>query len=156
WPVRAAADRGQTLANRAVTVPRLTTEEDLHEPHAPLDESPGDQAARAIFARRILVESVEAENVSRLGRDVERLFRSRLHGRSQLVAANPRFELGLAGMRFEMTAIQSAEESEALPLSRPLLVRRWVEVQNPRLMRAENGPLVERGHEAAGPVDRAV
>ena len=90
---------GKRLDGSVVSVPRLAAQEDLHEPHAPLDESPGDQAARAVLARRILVESVEAANVGRLGRDVECLFRGRLHGGGQLVAANPGFEVGLARMR---------------------------------------------------------
>ena len=55
-----------------------------------------------------------------------------------------------------MPAVEPVEECEVLPLSLALQVRRRVEIEDPRLLRPQHGPLVQRGHEAARPVDRAV
>ena len=54
--------------------------------------------------------------MSRLARDVERLLGGRLHGRGQLVAADPRFQVGLAGVLLEVPPIEPVEEREVLPL----------------------------------------
>ena len=77
-------------------VPRLAAEKELHEPHAALDQPAGDQTARAILAGRVLVESIEPADVRGLAGDVERFLRGRLHGRGQLVTADPRFQVGFA------------------------------------------------------------
>ena len=59
------ADGGQARADAGVSVPRLAAEEELDEPHAALHQPPGDQAARAVLAGRVLVESVEPPDVTR-------------------------------------------------------------------------------------------
>ena len=91
-------------------VPGLAAEEDLDEPHASFHEPACDQAARAVFAGLVLVQSVESFDVSRLVRDVERLFGGRLHGGGELVALNPGFEVGLARVAFEVPSIEPVEE----------------------------------------------
>ena len=49
-------------------------------------------------------------------RDVERLLGGRLHGRGQLVAGDPRFQVGLARVLLEVPAVEPVEEGEVLPL----------------------------------------
>ncbi len=58
----------------------------------------------------VLVQSVESFDVSGLVRDVERLLCGRLHGGGELVAPNSGFEVGLAGVAFEVPAIEPVEE----------------------------------------------
>ena len=87
-------------------VPRLTAQEQLHEPHAALDQAARDQAARAVFARCRVVEAVELVRGRRFARDVERLGGGRLHGGGQFVAGDPRFEIGLARMFVQMPTIE--------------------------------------------------
>ena len=84
--------------DRLVVVPGLAAKEELDEPDPALDQSPGDQAARAVLPRVVLVESVEPSDRLGLARDVERLLGGRLHGRGQLVALDPGLEVGLARM----------------------------------------------------------
>ena len=58
WSVRRQI-AGSALRMRGVGVPGLAAQEELDEPHAALDQSAGDQAARAVLAGRVLVEAVE-------------------------------------------------------------------------------------------------
>ena len=51
WSVRRQI-AGRSCADGVVVVPRLAAEEELHEPHAALDQPAGDQAARAVLAGR--------------------------------------------------------------------------------------------------------
>ena len=104
----------------------------------------------------VLVQSVERFDVSGLVRDVERLLGGRLHGGGELVAANPGFEVGLAGMAFEVPSIEPVEECEILALGLASKMGRRVEIQDPRLLRPEHGALIHRRHEPARPVVRAV
>ena len=46
-------------------VPGLAAQEELDESDSPLDQSPGDQAASAIFAGVVLIQAIEASD--RLG-----------------------------------------------------------------------------------------
>ena len=81
-----------------VMVPRLAAQKELHEPDSALHQPAGDQAARAVLAGRVLVESVEPPDVRGLAGDVERFLGGRLHGRGQLEAVDPRFQVGFARM----------------------------------------------------------
>ena len=56
--IRTLANRGEVFADIGMRVPRLATEKHLHEPNSSLDQSPGDQAARPVFARMRLVEAI--------------------------------------------------------------------------------------------------
>ena len=98
-------------------VPNLAGDEDLHEPHAALDESAGDQAAACrIRACRVGRGRTSSCVARRLLRDVEGLFRGRLHAGGQLVAGDAGLEIGLAGMPLEVPAIEPAEKLEVLLL----------------------------------------
>ena len=88
----------------------------LHEPNAPLDEPPGDQAPCAVFARGVIVKSIEPADACGLAGDVECFLGRGLHGRRQLVAVDSRFQVGLAWMLAEMTAIEPVEERKVLTL----------------------------------------
>ena len=57
--VGSPADRRQRALDAGVGVPRLAAQEELDEPHASLHQSAGDQAARAVLAGLVLVQSVE-------------------------------------------------------------------------------------------------
>jgi hypothetical protein len=53
-----AAER-QRFVNAAVMIPVLVSRTELHEPHAPFDQPPRDQSARAPIARVLVVEAVQ-------------------------------------------------------------------------------------------------
>src|SRR4051794_25821988 len=118
-----------------MSVPRLPAQEKLDEADASLDQPPGDQAAGAIFASRIMIEPVQAADGGRLARDVKRLLGGRLHGRGQLVAANARFQVGLTWVLAEVPLIELVQKGEILFLELPFEVRRRVEIQDARFLR---------------------
>ena len=76
-----AADGGEPLADVGVVVPGLSSQKQLHKAHAALYESAGDEAARAVFPRDRIVETVEAVGGLGLLGDVERVGGRELHPR---------------------------------------------------------------------------
>ena len=154
--VGALADRRQRRADVVVRVPRLAAEEELHEPHAALDQPAGDQAAGAVLARsrpgrgrtcfRMCSGSRETSSAS--------LAAVCMRG-GQLVAGDAR----LPG-RPRRGALPGAGGSarrggrgSAAGRRRAACGRR-VEVEDARLLRAEHRALIERRHEPARPVVR--
>ena len=55
-------------------------------------------------------------------------------------------------MRRQMLAVERVEVGEQSLLGLPLQLRRRIEIQNPRLLRADDGPLIERRQPAVRPV----
>ena len=86
------------LRQLAVLIPSFV--KDLHEPHAPLDQPPREQAG--VGERRLArLGAVQLEDVLRLAADVDRLGRARLHAVGHLERIDPRGNLGIAD-RVEM------------------------------------------------------
>ena len=90
-------------------VPRLSAEEHLDEADSPFDQPAGDEAARPVLLRHVLVDAVELVDVQRLLSDIECFLRGSLHGCGQFIAGDPRFEIGFARMQFEVLAVESRE-----------------------------------------------
>ena len=80
----------------------------LHEPHAPLDQSPGDQELPRLNARPIGVA-----DVLRLLLDVEGVGGGHLHAIGQLEAGDPRFERIVFGPRLEVAAVELGQAGRA-------------------------------------------
>ena len=135
-----------------MVVPGLPTQEQLHEAHTALDQSPGDQAALSVRPGGILIESVHLVDVFGFLRQVQGLLGLDLHGGGQLVAGNPRFQLSLARMQPRVPLVHLLEQSQVLPLHRAAESGRGIEIENPRLLWSQHGPLVQRRHETTGPV----
>src|SRR4051794_28687356 len=90
-------------------VPELVAGEELHEANASLDQPPGNQAARAVLARQRVVEAVELLGRLALAADIQRLLRRRLHAGGEFVTRDPRFEVQLPGMPFQVLAVEAIE-----------------------------------------------
>src|SRR6266704_2355183 len=93
-----AATVHQVALDTLMVVPDLAVDEELHETDAPLDEAPGDEAARAVFTRDRFVQAVELFRGFAFSGEIERLLRSGLHPRGEFVAGDARFKVRLAGM----------------------------------------------------------
>ena len=84
---------------------------------AALDETAGDQAlARHVVATGI-ADAVEALDVLGLGIEVDRLRSGRLHAVGQLVALDPRRQLGLGGESIVVKLVGLVQESQLRPLA---------------------------------------
>ena len=97
-------------------VPRLSAVEQLHEAHAAFDQSPGDQAARAVLAGFVLIETVQLVRGFGFLRDVERLGGRCLHAGGQFVAGDACFQVRLAGMIIQVPLVQRLQQVQVLPL----------------------------------------
>ena len=154
--VGSAADGGEPLADIRVVVPGLSPQKQLHKPHAPFHEPPGDQAARAVFLRDRVVEAVEAVGGLGLLGDVERVGGRELHPRGQLIAGDPGVEIGLTGMTLAVAAVESIEVGEVSRLERAGKPRGRDEIRDPRFFGAEGGALEEGRTKTARPVGDAI
>ena len=72
---------------------------DLDEPHAALDQPPGQQALAAEVGGLGLVDAVQRQRVSRSPGEIDRLGGVLLHLEGQLVAGDPRGQLAVVGAR---------------------------------------------------------
>ena len=95
-----------------VAVPRLPLAvPDLHEPHAPLDQPPGDENLPGLHAR-----AVHVADVLRLAADVERVGRFDLHAIGQLERLHAGFELRIAAALLLVQPVERLHEVELPPL----------------------------------------
>ncbi len=92
--VGVAALRCDLLGQVAVLVPAAMKE--LHEPHAPLAQPPGQQAVGGEGAGRARLGAVQLENVRRLVRHVGQLGHRGLHAVGHLVLRDARGDLRVA------------------------------------------------------------
>ncbi len=139
-----------------VRVPRLTGHEDLHEPHAALDEAPGHQAARAVGLGRRVVEAVEPVRFRRLAADVQGVGGGELHSGGQLEAGDAGVEFQLVGVAFLVLGVEFAQQLEPALLDGRRPRRPGLEVQDGHAFRAERRALVNRRQPAARPVADAI
>ena len=72
--------------------------EDLHEPHAALDQPPGGEALLAEGLRGGLVEAVQLLRRRRFGGEVDDVGHGGLHAEGQLVRLDPRRERRVVGV----------------------------------------------------------
>ncbi len=115
-PVGLAGELAVVLLDVRVAVPASlvlhAAAVDLDEPHAPLDHAAGHQAlAREVGTARV-VEAVEGPGGRRLRLVIERLGRGHLHPVGQLEGLDSRGQLGLAGLLFELMAVEPGEQVE--------------------------------------------
>ena len=84
--------------------------------------------------------------------NVQHLFGGDLHAGRQLVALNSRRQVLLARMPIQMLAVEPIEIGQISALRRTAQLRRRIQVQEARLLRANDGPLVQRREPAVLPV----
>src|SRR3989442_176888 len=135
-----AATIDEVLGDALVVVPDLAVDEELHETDAALDETAGDQATRAVFARDGIVQAVKLLRGLAFSGQIERLLRRSLHPRGEFVAGDARFQVRFAGMTRKMAAIEAGQESEILFLPPALQMRRRFGGPKARLGRAPKPP----------------
>ena len=109
----------------------------LHEPHAALDQPPGQQAIAAVDARFLLVQAVELMRLGRFARQIDGLGRGGLHAIGQFVGGDAGFEVGVFRSLGAMPGVQLLDEIDfrPLPIGRP--TARRGDVQDRRFAVAE-------------------
>src|SRR5262249_4595863 len=148
WLIGFAATVGEVALDTLVVIPDLAVDEELHETHAALHQTPRNQTTCAVFTSDRIVEAIKLPRRFAFAGNIERLFRGRLHAGGQFVAGDARFEIALAGMPREMITIQLGQEREVLFLQLALQVRRRFEIQDAWLARTHYRALKERRHPA--------
>ena len=88
---------------------------DLHEPHAALEQPPGDQAVAAEAVGGSSFDAVVGERRGAFVGQVEHLRRAELHLRGQLVRRDARFEARIARVIGEMLGGSAAAAARARP-----------------------------------------
>src|SRR5581483_3320672 len=76
-----------------VVVPNLGVDVQLHEAHAALHQTAGDQTATAVRVGRLAADAVHLPDRQVLAGEVESVGRFQLHARGQFVAGDPRVEV---------------------------------------------------------------
>lgn len=122
----------------------------LHEPHAALDQAPCEQAVAPELRRALLLHAVGIQRGLGLAREVQEFGRGHLHPERQFVRSDACVDFGVAG-RHPVHRVQVAERVQPGPL-RLRAVARWIrEMQDGIARVAERDALVARGQEAARP-----
>ena len=88
----------------------------LHEPHAALDQPPGQQAVAAVAFGVLVVEAVERRVSAVSSRQIDRLRCGRLHAIGQLVRGDPGFELIVVGACGAVALVELLDEVELASL----------------------------------------
>ena len=88
---------------------------ELHEPHAPLDQPPGQQAVAAEGLGLFLVDAVQLSGRLRLLRQVDRLGGCGLHAEGQFVAGDAGLQLALLRARWPAWRRLSCASRSSLP-----------------------------------------
>src|SRR5262245_57982845 len=120
-------------------VPELVLREDLHEADPTLNETARDQTTGTVLCSKRIVEAVELLCGWAFVADVERFAGGGLHARSQLVTGDAGFQVELAGMAFQVIAVQSFEVGQVALLGRSFEIGRRIEVEDARLLRPDHG-----------------
>ncbi len=89
---------------------------ELDEPDPALDQPARQETEPAERGRGLLVEAVEGLGRQGLPREVDGLGRFGLHPEGQLVAGDPRFELGLFGVLARVLVVEPGQEVELAAL----------------------------------------
>src|SRR5438046_7091271 len=128
----------------------------MDEPDAALDEAPREETHPAVRLRRLFRHAVEAQRLVGLAREIDRLGRFRLHAEGELVAFDPRLELGVLRPRRGVAAVELLEQRELFLL--PLLAETWrrLEIRDRLGARLEANALIDRRHESRPPVARPI
>ena len=112
-------DLGRELAvvglDAGVSVPGAAAAaavEDLHEPHAALDQPTGRQAQRAERTRRVAIEAVECLRRRPFFSELERFGHRGLHAEGQLIGLDPRPQRRVVGIVDARQSIEPAHQAE--------------------------------------------
>ena len=125
---------------------------ELHEPHAALDQPPGDQAVAAELVGRLLADAVHVERRCVFLRQVDRLGRLGLHAEGQFVALMRAASSAPPGRASRCCWFSSASRSSCSRCAGLVDVRGPAQVENRVADRAEQRALISGRHEAARPV----
>ena len=143
-----------------VRVPRVdvlvadAAREDLHEPHAVLDQPARHQALPAERLGDLVVEAVQLFRGVRLAADVHGARRAALHPVGQLVGRDARGQLAVAGKLLHVQLVQLRQRIEPHALILRRHARRRLEIDDRIARGAEQRALIRGGHEAGAPVVR--
>ncbi len=137
-----------------VVVPRLAVAvPHLHEPHAALDQPPGDE-----HLPRLHAVAVQVEDVLRLAADVERVGRFDLHAVGQLERLDLRFELRVARALGGVLGVECLRAGRAAAADRSRATRslRMFSISSSTVcvLRVDVRALIDAGQEAGLPVLR--
>lgn len=139
-------------ADVLMIVPGLIPGEKRDAAHPALDETTGDEAARAELGGGGIVDAVKLLGGGAFLIDVERFLGRRLHAGGEFKALDARFEIGFAGPGFEVLLVQTLHEIEVALLRIALEAEGRVEIRNARLFGTNDGALIQRRQPAVAPV----
>ena len=154
--VHLQARRRQAAADRTMMVPVLVLGEQLHKPHAPLDQPAGDQTTCPELDRRLLVQAVQLVGRLRFAAEIQRLTCRRLHPRGQAEVGDPCLEFQLTLSLRDMSAIELGQQVEEIRLHLTTQPFGRIEIQDPRLPWTDHRPLEQRRQPAVGPIQHAL
>lgn len=131
--------------------------EDLHEPRAPLDESPRKQTLTTKRANVCVIELVEFFRGGRLAADVGGFGSAELEACGELISCDAGFEFGVFLSLRSVAAIEHLEEITAGLFGALNVTRRRKEVGDGRFLSAggEHSALMDRRQKASTPVQNA-
>ena len=127
--------------------------EDLHHPHAPLHEPPGEQETVGERPRLLHVVAIHLERGLALVGDVDEVRHARLHPEGHLVLRDPRLDLRV-GIPLEAAGIQFAERVERAAAAGPRDAGRILQVEHGIARAAEGHARVARRQKPARPHPR--
>ena len=147
----------------AVTVPvqlpatRIGAIEQLHEPNPLLDQAPRQDAVLregCLDRVRRVIRAIAPEDVRRFRGQITDLRDAHLHPRCQFIARDPRRQLAIAWMLFQVSVVQLPQQGPRRPIRLRAHPGRG---QMPhRILRAERRSLERRRQESRPPVVRAI
>ena len=115
--VGAAAHLGVIAQHVVVSVPAVRVARvKLHEPDAPLQQTPREQTARAELGRLRIVEAAKLLSLRRLLRQIDGLGRGRLHAVGKLIRRDAGRELIDLAVLVPVFAIELLREVQHAPL----------------------------------------
>ena len=133
-------------------VPRLTAQEQLHEPHTPLDQTPGDETPPPVFGSHRIVEAVEPSRGRRFPRQVHHLGHSGLHAGGGLELGQPCLPFRIGRIALGLMPVQTSDEVQLMTPRLGGNAGRGLQMKHRRLATAEGSSLIQRRKESRGPI----
>ena len=142
----------EPLSVFVVGVPRLAAQEQLHEPHAPLDQTPGDEAPPPVFSGHRVVEAVEPSRGCRFPRQVHHLGHGGLHAGGGLELGQPCLPFRIGRIALGLMPVQTSDEVQLMTPRLGGNAGRGLQMKHRSFATAEGSSLIQRRKESGGPI----
>ena len=146
----------QALLDLGVVVPDLKIYKELHETHAALDQTAGNEAAAGVAVGGFAVDAVHFFGGLGFLVKIQRVAGLHLHARGQFVAGHAGIKPGLEGTRGLVPFVEPGNQVALKRFDGGGLVKGRFQVEHRRALCAETRALVHRRQITGLPVLRAV